>query len=153
MYSLAFGTIASFSSTGRNVRVASFANGEVKLGVGFTSPAPLLTAPSPRPRLANAFHRRSWFAPPKRIMSAASMALRDWTMLTGLNVISGNESNISWAQRRLPGQDVTGVAPFAQDFCSAGVPAPYRAINADLMSKLVALQTSPDACTCSPTKS
>src|SRR5262245_47716589 len=109
MYSLAFGTAASVSSTGRNVRVALFANGEVKLGVGFTSPAPLLAAPAPRPRLANAFHRMSWLAPPKRIMSAASIALRDWTMLIGLNVISGYESNISCAQRRLPGQDVTGV--------------------------------------------
>ena len=89
----------------------------------------------------------------KRIMSAASMASRDWTMLTGLNVISGNESNISCAQRRLPGQDVTGVSPFAQDFCSAGVPAPYQAIIADLMSKFVALQVSPEAYTCSPTKS
>ena len=106
----------------RNVTVASFANGEVKLGVGLASPAPLLAAPSPRPRLANAFHSRSWFAPPKRIMSAASIASRESTMLTWLTAISRNESNISCAQRRLPGQHVTGVSPLAQDFCSAGVP-------------------------------
>ena len=74
-------------------------------------------------------------------------------MLTWLNAISRNESNTSWTQRRLPGQDVTGVAPFAQDFCSAGVPAPYRSIIADRMSKFVALHTSPEAWTCSPTKS
>jgi hypothetical protein len=64
-----------------------------------------------------------------------------------------NESNMSWAHRRLPGQDVTGVWPLAHDFCNAGVPAPYRWIIADRMSKFVALHTSPEAWTCSPTKS
>jgi hypothetical protein len=46
-----------------------------------------------------------------------------------------NESNMSWAHRRLPGQDVTGVWPLAHDFCNAGVPAPYRWIIADRMSR------------------
>ena len=67
--------------------------------------------------------------------------------------MSRNESKTSCTQRQLPGHSVTGVAPLAHDFCNAGVPAPYRSIIAARMSKLVALQSSPEAWTWRPTKS
>ena len=115
--------------------------------MGSGSVWPTLAAPSPRPRLANAFQSRSWLAPPKRIRSAASIASRASTMLTWLTDISRNESKTSWIQRRLPGQAVTSRAPVAHAFWIAGVPLPQRRIMAARMSVLVALHTSPEACT------
>ena len=131
----------------------SVAWAEVKLGVGFGSALPRLAAPSPRPRLANAFHMMSWLAPPKRMRSAASMASRASTMLTWLTAIRRNESNTSCIQRRLPGQSVTCRAPVAHSRCTRALASPYRFRKAARTSKLVALQTSPEACTCRPTKS
>jgi hypothetical protein len=64
------------------VAVASVANGEAKLGVGFGSAAPLLIAFSPRPRWAKPFHMSSRSAPRNRMKSAASSASRASTMLT-----------------------------------------------------------------------
>src|SRR6266545_584185 len=71
------------SSFGCSETSPSVASGEAKLGIGSASVLPLEKASSPRPRLANAFHRVAWLAPPKRSWSAASIASRASTMLAG----------------------------------------------------------------------
>jgi hypothetical protein len=114
----------SASPVGRKRTVASFANGESKLGTGSKSFVPFDDAPWPSPRCANAFHRMSWLTPLERIWSAASIALRASTMLTCPVGISSQASYMSWIQRRLPGHAVTGSSPRAHDTCSAGLPAP-----------------------------
>ena len=99
-----------------NVIVALLACGDSKLGVGSNAfEPPGLAAPDPRPREANVFQSTAWFAPPKRIRSAASIASRASTMLTAPLAISSHASNMSCTQRRLPGQAVTGVSPSAHD--------------------------------------
>ena len=103
----------------------------------------------PKPRRANASHSSFWLAPPNRIWSAASIALRAST-IDGAGVISRYESNSSWIQRRLPGQRSTATWPLAHCSCSAwslsGDWPLYFAASALRTSKFVAVQISPSAC-------
>ena len=133
--------------------MALFANGEAKLGVASVSLPPFVLASWPMPEAANAFQMMSWLAPPNRTRSAASMLSRMSSIDTALADWSRNESNISWIQRRLPGQACTSVRPSAQDSCSDGVPWPYRLTKAWRTRKFVADQISPSACTSGPTRS
>jgi hypothetical protein len=53
----------------------------------------------------------------------------------------------------LPGHAVTCRAPIAQSRLTRAFASPYRRIIAARMSTFVAVHTSPEACTCRPTKS
>jgi hypothetical protein len=56
--------------------VALFASGDEKSGTGSVSCASTVDWNWPKPRIAKPCQSRSWFAPPKRARSAASIASR-----------------------------------------------------------------------------
>ncbi len=116
-------TLSLPSPSGLNVTSMLSEYGEAKLGSGSMSAGPL-TAPAPMPRAAKVFQSRSALAPSKRSASAVIRLSRMSSMLTLPVAWSRNESNDSWAQRRLPGQASTGVAPLAQLSCWTRLPAP-----------------------------
>jgi hypothetical protein len=116
----------------------------------------VLVAFLPSPCRANSSQSSSWFAPPKRMRSAASWASRACS-IDGFVGMSRYESKTSWIQRRLPGQLCGGSSPLAQAYwrsaSSAGKRCSYLSISACLMAKFVLLQISPSACTCGPVMS
>ena len=107
----------------------------------------------PNPRCANPFQSSFWFAPPYRIMSAASIELRASTIV-GATGSSSIESNTSWIQRRLPGQFCEGSSPAAHCACRSASPAGkaplYLSISAWRTVLLIATQISPSEWTSFP---
>ena len=101
----------SFEPTALKVTVVTPCRGDWKSGFGSVSfsldAAFVLVAFTPIPRRANASQSSAWFAPPKRIMSAARYASRASSMdgAVGMSTIA---SKTSWIQRRLPGQRSAG---------------------------------------------
>ena len=70
--------------------VALLAIGDEKSGVGLVSCVPFVFWNWPNPRNAKPCQRRSWFTPPNRPMSAASIASRAPAMVgfRGINTIA-----------------------------------------------------------------
>ena len=110
------------------------------------------------PLRANACHSTCWFAPPKRIWSAASIASRASSMLVA-PCWSRKASNISCTQRRLPGHWSAGsgelvAVPLAQRcwraLSSYGNEAFHLSTSACRTSHIVPFQISPSAWTSGP---
>ena len=55
--------------------------GDEKSGTGFASPLLTVLECGPKPRIEKPCQIRSWLAPPKRAMSAASIASRAWVIV------------------------------------------------------------------------
>ena len=110
----------------------------------------------PRPRCAKARQISTWFAPPYRITSAASIELRASIMVGAVGSIS-IASNTSWIQRRLPGQFWEGSSPAAHWAWRPASPAGkswlYLSIRPCLTELLIATQISPSEWTSLPATS
>jgi hypothetical protein len=72
----------------KKFNVALFASGDAKSGVGSASPRLAVFWNWPKPRSAKPCQSRSWFAPPKRPMSAASIASRALIIVGARGIIT-----------------------------------------------------------------
>src|ERR1051325_5982781 len=122
----------------------------------------MVEAPAPMPFCAKTFQIAAGVAPPKRVLSAASIASR----ASSIDVepsCSKNASNISWIQRRPPGHCSGGSGeevadwPSAQRSCSdlldSGKEPLYFETSWRRTLNIAALHTSPSACTSGPVTS
>ncbi len=72
----------------KKLTVVLSANGDEKSGTGFESPLLTVFWNWPKPRIAKPCQRRSWFAPPNRATSAASIASRAWIIVVLRGIIT-----------------------------------------------------------------
>ena len=122
-----------------------------RIGVGVRRRVRARRRPGRSPLRAKPSQSSFWFAPPKRIRSAARYASRAWS-IDGSVGISSNASNTSWTQRRLPGQVCGGSSPVGAALLQVLVVEREVVVvlvdqQPARMRKFVALQISPSAWT------